>query len=248
MKKTAIIVITLTFFLGFKMQSDFLTSQRRFQRVRTAINEKHQTIESNLEENNLELENFNLLIVVYKDNDELELYAKSDQEITYRKFNSYEICSRSGQLGPKRREGDLQVPEGFYYIDRFNPASNFYLSLGLNYPNMSDRRKSTFPDLGGDIFIHGACVTIGCLPMTDDKIKEIYLYAVYAKNNGQAKIPVYIFPFKMTNQNMKQYSSTYNQNQELIDFWTNLKVGYDKFVTDKKELNISFNENGDYKY
>ncbi|WGU69538.1 L,D-transpeptidase family protein [Capnocytophaga canimorsus] len=145
------------------------------------------------------------------------------KEHTYRKIISYPICSRSGKLGPKRKQGDGQVPEGFYHIDRFNPSSNFYLSLGLNYPNLSDKRKSKVHDLGGDIFIHGACVTVGCLPMTDNYIKEIYLLATYARNNGQNKIPVYLFPFKMTDKNMQIYKGKYKYNEELISFWNNLK-------------------------
>jgi murein L,D-transpeptidase YafK len=149
-------------------------------------------------------------------------------------------------LGPKREEGDYQVPEGFYYIDRFNPASSYYLSLGINYPNLSDRRKSTATNPGGDIFIHGSCVTIGCIPMTDDKIKEIYLYAINAKNNGQNKIQVYIFPFRMTDQNFNRFRKEYSNNTGLIDFWTNLKTGYDKFEKYKKELDISVNDAGDY--
>lgn len=151
-------------------------------------------------------------------------------------------------MGPKRRQGDGQVPEGFYYIDRFNPISNFYLSLGINYPNLSDKRKSSFHDPGGDIFIHGSCVTIGCLPITDDSIKELYLLAVYAKNNGQAKIPVYIFPFRMTDKQMLKYNAEYEGNKALLTFWDNLKPGYDHFMKELKELNIEVNANGDYSY
>lgn len=103
----------------------------------------------------------------------------------FRLIKDYQICSLSGELGPKRQQGDLQVPEGFYWIDRFNPASNFYLSLGINYPNQFDRILGKSGELGGDIFIHGGCVTIGCIPITDDKIKELYLIAVEAKSNGQ---------------------------------------------------------------
>ena len=145
-------------------------------------------------------------------------------------------------------QGDEQVPEGFYYIDRFNPMSKFYLSLGLNYPNRSDKRKGKAGSLGGDIFIHGSCVTIGCLPMTDTHIKEIYLLAVHAKNNGQSKIPVYIFPFKMTDQNMATYKARYKDNKELTLFWENLKPGYDKFTKYHRELDIEVAENGDYTY
>ncbi|MCC6768632.1 MAG: L,D-transpeptidase family protein, partial [Bacteroidia bacterium] len=184
----------------------------------------------------------------YKDNDLLDVYAKTKKETSYRKLLSYNICSSSGQPGPKRKQGDGQVPEGFYHIDRFNPKSSFYLSLGLNYPNLSDKRKSKANNPGGDIFIHGACVTIGCLPMTDNYIKELYLLAVYAKNNGQDKIPVYIFPFKMTAQNMTDYFAKYNENKALISFWNNLKVGYDMFMNGQKELNVKVAENGDYTY
>ena len=248
MKAIVILIIIGTLFFSFSIQTDFLSDQKRFERVRTSIKEKQNTIQRVLKNNELELGNFSLLIVAYKDDDELELYAKEKQNEIYTKILSYNICARSGKLGPKRRYGDYQVPEGFYHIDRFNPASSYYLSLGINYPNPSDRKKSNFSNLGGDIFIHGSCVTIGCLPMTDEKIKELYLYAVHAKNNGQDKIPVYIFPFKMTNENMNFYKEKHRDNEPLISFWSNLKVGYDKFVAKKKELNFSYAENGDYKY
>lgn len=245
---TAIKSITAIALVSFTMQTDFLAEQKKFERVRAALNEKQELLNKILRENKISSDNINVIFVAYKDNDLLDVYAKTKKETSYRKLLSYSICSRSGQLGPKRKQGDGQVPEGFYHIDRFNPKSNFYLSLGLNYPNLSDKRKSKESNLGGDIFIHGSCVTIGCLPMTDDYIKELYLLAVYAKNNGQNKIPVYIFPFKMTAQNMADYLAKYKENKALISFWNNLKMGYDMFMNDQKELNIKVAENGDYTY
>jgi murein L,D-transpeptidase YafK len=91
-------------------------------------------------------------------------------------------------------------------------------------------------------------VTIGCLPMTDEKIKEIYLYSVYAKRNGQDKIPVYIFPFKMDQKNMLIFKEKYKTNTDILSFWNNLKLGYDLLLKDGKELNVSTSENGDYKF
>lgn len=246
MIKAIIILLLATFLPSFTLPTDFLTEQKKFARVRTAIKEKQGFIDKKLNENQITIDNFNLLFVAYKDNDLLEVYAKTKQETKYKKIHSYEICSRSGQLGPKRKQGDEQVPEGFYHIDRFNPSSNFYLSLGINYPNLGDKRKSKAHNLGGDIFIHGSCVTIGCLPMTDNYIKEIYLLAIHAKNNGQSKIPFYIFPFKMTDQNLKKYKAKYLGNKGLISFWDNLKIGYDKFFKDQKEISVKFAENGDY--
>lgn len=232
--------------LSISAQPDFLTKQKRYKRVRTAYNDKEQFVLNKLKENGIEVSELNILILVFKDESEMEIFAKNNTESTYRKLATYSICSKSGQLGPKREQGDYQVPEGFYFIDRFNPASSFYLSLGLNYPNLSDKRKSKAPNLGGDIFIHGSCVTIGCLPMTDDKIKEIYLYAINAKNNGQKTIPVYIFPFRMTEQNFDKFKKQYRNKIELTEFWTAIKQGYDKFNKEKRELNVSVNETGDY--
>lgn len=248
MTKVAILSIFLFSLVSFTFQTDFLTEQKKFQRVRQAIKEKQIIVENKLAENKLKIDDFTLLIVAFKENQLFELYAKSKNEERYRKLMTYKICDRSGELGPKRKEGDYQVPEGFYYINCFNPTSSFYLSLGINYPNQSDKRKSKAKNLGGNIFIHGSCVTIGCLPMTDEKIKEIYLYSVYAKRNGQDKIPVYIFPFKMDQKNMLIFKEKYKTNTEILSFWNNLKLGYDLFLKDGKELNFSTSENGDYKF
>ncbi|MBW7868196.1 MAG: L,D-transpeptidase family protein [Brumimicrobium sp.] len=233
---------------SFVNQIDFLTEQKKYTRVRTAITEKEILLKDKLNTWGLEPNNLHILFVAYKDDDILEVYGKRKSEENYKKLFSYAICSRSGKLGPKRKEGDGQVPEGFYLINRFNPVSNFYLSLGLNYPNLSDKRKSVATKLGGDIFIHGGCVTIGCLPMTDDKIKEIYLLAAYAKNNGQSQIPIYIFPFQMTDNIMLTFRNRYADNPNLISFWENLKTGYDIFQRDKKALRIQVKENGDYTF
>lgn len=229
-------------------QSNFLDDQKKYSRVRTAISEKEQIVISNLTRDSIEIDEFNMLIIAYKDEGEVEIFAKNKTESTYKKHITYSICSKSGNLGPKRKQGDYQVPEGFYFIDRFNPASRFYLSLGINYPNLSDKRKSEATNLGGDIFIHGSCVTIGCLPMTDDIIKEIYLYAINARNNGQKRIPVYIFPYRMAQQKFIEFTTYYSSQTDLIDFWSNLKLGYNKFILEKKELNIVISKTGDYIY
>ena len=243
--KTIILFMTLIA-LNISGQSDFLTKQKKYIRVRTSINDKEQSISKLLKENGIELDELNILIIAYKYESEFEIFAKTNDEKLYKKIVTYSICSKSGKIGPKRKQGDGQVPEGFYFIDRFNPASSFFLSLGINYPNISDKKKSNATNLGGDIFIHGSCVTIGCLPMTDDKIKEIYLYAINAKNNGQKKIPFYIYPFRMTEEKFTKYKNQYSTKTELIDFWTNIKLGYDKFGKDKTELIISISKTGDY--
>jgi murein L,D-transpeptidase YafK len=232
--------------LAFTFQQSFIAAQKRYTRVRGAYQEKESLLTQQLKKSNLSLDNFNLLIVAYKSEKKMELYAKSRTASSYSLLSTYDICARSGDLGPKRMTGDGQVPEGFYYIDRFNPTSSYYLSLGLNYPNQSDKKKSTASNLGGDIFIHGECVTIGCMPMTNDKIKEIYILAIQAYQSGQQQIPVYVFPFKMTEENFSKYKSDYAANPSLIAFWENLKKGADKFHEQLKQLTVTVDKEGNY--
>lgn len=244
-KATITIVLTFSAILIFA-QEGFLSEQKKYSRVRIALSEKEQMIISHLEDHSISLNGLNILFVAFKHEGELELFARDNPDSPYVKVATYPICAKSGDPGPKRKSGDYQVPEGFYYINRFNPASSYYLSLGINYPNGSDRIKSDPLYPGGDIFIHGACVTIGCLPMTDELIKEIYVYAIHARSNGQLKIPVYIFPFRMTEQKMTFFQKSFQSEKTLLNFWTNLKPGYDQFTGKKRELNIETGTTGDY--
>lgn len=247
MNKIALLFL-LTGATAFSAVDDFLSEQKKFSRVRTAISDKEAGIKKLLTSQGINTGNVQVLFVAYKEEKELQVFVKKAEETEYKKLKTYAICASSGTLGPKRKMGDGQVPEGLYHVDRFNPNSNFYLSMGINYPNASDKKLGKSGSLGGDIFIHGNCVTIGCIPITDDQIKEVYLLAVYAKNNGQTKIPVYIFPFKMSEANMAKYGKDYAGNTTLIAFWKNLKNGYDLFEKNKKALTFSVNTKGEYTF
>lgn len=245
--KLTILLLLIFLSAAFTLTTDFLSDQKKYARVQTAYNDKEAVVIKKLEKVNLNLDNINILIAAYKDEKELDIYVKKKGNTKYKKLMSYDICSSSGKLGPKYKFGDNQVPEGFYYIDRFNPASSYYLSLGLSYPNQADKLRSKAKNLGGDIFIHGECVTIGCMPMTNDKIKEIYIYAIEARKNGQLKIPVYIFPFKFTEENISKFKKLYKSDQTLLNFWSNLKTGYDQFHSNLEEIKVSVNKtNGEY--
>jgi len=117
--------------------------------------------------------------------------------------------------------------------------------LGINYPNRADRIHGDPHSPGGDIFIHGNCVTIGCIPITDDKIKELYILAIEAKNNGQDRIPVHIFPSRLDQDGMNFLESK-NSDKEVINFWDNLKEGYSYFETHLVLPDIKINASGKY--
>lgn len=129
----------------------------------------------------------NLFIRAFKQEKELEIWAGSRK---LRLIKTYPILAASGVLGPKLQRGDRQVPEGWYYINRFNPKSRFHLSLGLNYPNEADKIRSAGRDPGDDIFIHGSNKSIGCLAMGDPAIEEIYGLA----RDVKSRIHVLILP------------------------------------------------------
>jgi ABC-type multidrug transport system ATPase subunit len=183
--KKPILKITLKYFLSIILlliiipiltgtyKSDFVSEQKRHPRVHEAIKKKEPIIRQKLYNYYIGLDELNVMMVAYKSEKRLDVFVKKQIETRYRLFQSYPICDISGNLGPKRKRGDLQTPEGFYYIDAFNPSSSYHLSFRINYPNLSDKRKSNSQDLGGDIFIHGSCATIGCLPMTDNIMEEI---------------------------------------------------------------------------
>lgn len=240
---TTILLLLITL-LSLK-ENDFLSEQLKNARVRKAMAGKQNTISELLKKHEIEKGKLNVLITAFKEEGKLVLYGKNSGEKKYQLLKSYDICASSGKAGPKRAAGDGQVPEGFYKIDRFNPWSNFYLSLGVSYPNKSDRILCKGKSTGGDIFIHGNCVTIGCMPMTDDKIEEIYLLAVYARNNGQLSIPVYIFPFEMNDTRYKAELAKI-KDSDILKLWPALKKGYDFFTTSNAEIPYSINDSGLY--
>ena len=213
---------------GFKEQ------QLKFDRVKSAYEEKESAVKDLLKSRDI-TGGYQLFIRAFKKEEELEVWIKNKGTDTYSLLTTYYFCTSSGNLGPKRKEGDLQIPEGAYSINHFNPFSTFHLSLGINYPNASDRILSDKKHPGGAIYIHGNCVSIGCIPITDEKIKELYILAVEAKNSGQLNIPVHIFPARDISQLPQS------------DFWDNLKRVYDDFEKDKKLRPISVDKTGAYK-
>ncbi len=209
-------------------------------RVKNAYAEKETILKSALAEKGF-ANYFPMYIRVFKAEKTMEIWGLKDT--TYQLFKTYSICNMSGTLGRKYKQGDKQVPEGFYHIERFNPKSNFYLSLGINYPNQADMFFAEKGNMGGDIFIHGDCVSIGCMAMTDDVIKEIYIMALEAQKLEQRDIPVHIFPFRMDDNNMQQYSATFPQ---WLSFWQTLKGQYDFFEKEKRLLFVNISAAGEY--
>jgi murein L,D-transpeptidase YafK len=243
MKK--VIPFLLSLFLVSQLSAQtFKLDQQKNPRVKNAYAEKWDALETELNQRNIDKNNFEMYIRAFKNDKIVEVWLKSKEQKEFQLFKTYNICASSGTLGPKRKEGDGQVPEGFYQVAVFNPFSNYYLSLGVSYPNKSDQIIGK-KKLGGDIMIHGNCVTIGCIPLTDNYIKEVYILAVEARSNGQSIIPIHIFPTKLNTEGLN-FLSGVTKDQKLLDFWKNLKEIYDFFEKNKKLPVIDVDEKGKY--
>ncbi len=169
-----------------------------------------------------------VLIRTYKKEAELEIW-KMTSEGRYALLKTYPICRWSGQLGPKKVEGDMQVPEGFYTIEpgQLNPNSHYYLAFNVGYPNAYDR---AYGRTGGSVMVHGVCSSAGCFSMTDEQVADIYAIARDAFRGGQREIQLESYPFRMTPENMAKYRLDPN-----IAFWKELKNGSDHFEVAKTE-------------
>ena len=166
-----------------------------------------------------------LYIRAFKRERELELWAAPALG-AFRLVTVYGIAGASGGPGPKRREGDCQVPEGFYAINRYNPKSNFHLSMGLNYPNESDRILSDREKPGHDIFLHGRASSIGCMALGDDRIEEVYV----AATDCPRPVEVHVFPGRMDAPDWQAWrEEVVAQRPELGRFWDDLHVGWQIF-------------------
>ena len=172
-----------------------------------------------------------ILVRVFKEESELEVW-KEDSTGLYQRLKVYPICRWSGELGPKKVEGDRQAPEGFYSITPglMNPNSNYYLAINMGFPNAYDKANGYS---GGFLMIHGDCSSRGCYAMTDEQIGEIYSLARDAFLGGQKNFQIQAYPFRMTPANLARHRTNPN-----MAFWKMLKEGNDHFEVTHMEPKV----------
>jgi murein L,D-transpeptidase YafK len=173
-------------------------------------------------------------IRIFKETSELELWAEQNGQ--YILFETYPICRWSGSLGPKVNEGDMQSPEGFYQVGlrQLNPNSQYHLAFNLGFPNAFDRANGR---TGSFLMVHGGCTSAGCYAMTNTVIEEIYGLMETALYAGQRNVPVHIFPFPLTEDNLARH-----EKSEWIGFWRDLKPAYDFFEANQSPPSVDVAE------
>ena len=224
--------------------ASFKTSQLKISRVKKAYDTKWPSLEKELKVKKIDPASFDVFIRVFKSEAELELWVKNKNDASFILLKKIAVCATSGSLGPKRREGDGQVPEGIYEVSMFNPLSDYHLALKVSYPNASDRILAKGPT-GGDIMIHGNCVTIGCIPLQNEPVEDVFILCIEARNR-KSPIRVEIYPCRFSETNLKILKE--KASEEKNNFWNNIKPAYEYFETNKQPIKFRVDKKGLYVY
>jgi len=239
-----ILLFPLMFLYPGTTSSSFREKQMNFTRVREAYTAKEKIVDKTLAVHSISHDNLRIYLRAFKTEQKIELWAKNTSDSVFVLIKEFSICELSGDIGPKRHSHDLQVPEGFYHISKLNPYSRYYLSMEINYPNASDSVRGVRGRLGNEIYIHGSCLSSGCLPITDDKIKELFVYCIEAYNSGQEEIGLTIFPEQLNETNYSSLKSRYSKSKDKISLWADLKKSYDLFNKTRVQPTVKFLKDG----
>ena len=244
--RVLVFVLALWMFTGVSAQT-FLEQQRSNARVAAAFKSKEDSMKNQFAQKGLQWPPKQVYIRSFKYDSQLEVWVRNSSKDPFKLFKTYKVCALSGALGPKRIEGDYQVPEGFYNISEFKPYSEFHLALGLNYPNASDNLLSDSVKPGSEIYIHGSCITVGCIPIKNDPMEEVYILATHAKNSGQDFIPIHVFPVRYNIPKSVEYLLKVSSDDKFYQkFAINIKEVFDYFEFNKKLPTIAVNAKGEY--
>jgi len=201
LKVAYILIIAILFLVLYLFKNqiiDLFFSFKEKQTIESVVEKYISKVKASLKKdfkkNNLSLDDFEMGILAFKKEQLLEIYVRKNETENWKLLKKYNFTAFSGEIGPKLNNGDNQIPEGIYQMEYLNPNSRFHLSIKVSYPNSFDLEKAKLDkrtDLGGDIMIHGKSATIGCIPVGDKNIEEIFILATKAKNKN---FPIIIAP------------------------------------------------------
>lgn len=174
-----------------------------------------------------------IALLAFKSEKKIELWAKdSKNQWTY--IHKYPLTGFSGQLGPKLKENDRQIPEGVYQLVGFNPFSNWHLSMKINYPNPFDQHKARLEGRrkpGNNIFIHGKNLSAGCLAVGNQAIDQLF---VLTRRVGLKNAQLIISPNDLRYQKAKTVIS--RQPKWLPELYNNIRVALKPFKKRKVQV------------
>lgn len=245
MKNSINTVILMCFFTSMLFAQvknlAFKTCQLKNQKVKDAYDTKWNMLKAEMKGSKINADEFDIYIRALKADKVVEVWMRNKSEVKYHLFKTYAICSNG--LESNNSDVENQMPEGFYQIELFNPKSNYYLSMQINYPNNSDIMLNKKDNAYDEIMLNGDCATINGLSMTNDAIKELYVLCLEVRNRNK---PIYIdiYPTKLSDENFKMLEANHSKSQ--LSFWKTLKPMYDYFEENKLLPGISLDKKGHY--
>ena len=180
-----------------------------------------------------------LFLRAFKHERELEMWGAADAGEPMVRIATYPVCAASGTLGPKRRWGDEQVPEGTYHIHRFNGWSGFHMSLRVDYPNDSDRARGKKGAYGGAIMVHGDCVSIGCIAIENAPIEQVFLSVLASHRAGHQQVPIHIFPTRFDAAGRERLAPPRAEDPDRDRLWQELEAVYEAFEVERRVPEVS---------
>lgn len=225
----------------------FKKRQLRAENAQIAYREKEDTVKRLVEDKDIDYETLEVLIRVIKSEETLEVWAKDRKyNARFQLIKQYPVCIDVNlRVGDSLRGTDLLIPESFYHIAHFYPFNPYLLRLEINFPNQSDKIRGR---TGGDIAIHGGCYSTYCTPLTDENIKEVYIFAVEAKSKGQEKIPVHNYPARLDDEVFNELinKKKYAEDSVRVALWKNMKEYWDYFESTRQLCPFRVDKNGKY--
>lgn len=222
LKLIYILLTAILFLVLYLMKSQIIGlffSLKEKQTIESIVEKHGSTVEISLknafEKTQIDCTNFEMAILAFKKEKILEVYIRKNKTENWKLLKKYGFTAFSGKIGPKLKEGDRQIPEGIYQMEYLNPNSRYHLSIKVSYPNAFDKKMAKQDgrtDLGGDIMIHGKNVTVGCIPLGDDNIEEVYILATKAKNKH---FPIIIAPHDFRTNKLFPKIETISWEKEL---------------------------------
>ena len=168
-----------------------------------------------------------MLLRVFKLEREVEVWVQPEDQQTFVLFRIFPICFYSGKLGPKVKEGDMQSPEGFYFVGpaQMRAKSQYHRAIDFAFPNDYDAAQGY---TGTELLIHGNCVSSGCYAMTDPFVEQLFELGSATAATAAQGFWIHAFPFHMTVEALAG-----QQDSPWLGFWEQLKAGYDAFETSR---------------
>ena len=232
----------------FQRNVPYKDRQLRYHHVKTAYAEHLSTMLANLQTHQVSVSDLNVLLRVFKEERTVELWIKAKKDAVFHFVKSFPILALSGLPGPKKNKNDQQVPEGFYRINKLLPQSSCCLGATIHFPNVADgiilRNAGLRVPAKENVYLYGEENTKGNIRLSNNHMKELYIYLVEAKNNDAAGIPIHIFPFKMTPGNREAKALLHKNDSLLIRFWDHIEPGYFIFENSHTIARYSYSRMG----